>query len=158
MWRSACAAGLGVVLMSAAPASAGGPPSGTWKGTLNLIDSKPVNVELRITQQETQFKGTGVGCDQSPIPGCPPGTGNGNASFRGGFLNPVQAGALSIQFDVPQVTSALTGAASSQAATCVYFVSAIGSLSSDGHSLNFLMRGQDSSCNPILGLLTATNE
>ncbi len=151
-------AGLGMLVTGAMPAVAGGPLSGTWKGTASLSDSKPVHVELRINQQGGVFKGTGVGCDQVDVPGCPPGSAQGVVTFKGIFLSPVQAGEFTMRLEPPTVKTPLLAAPAAQPAACVYFVSATGSVSADGESLNFLMRGQDNDCNPILGLINATKE
>jgi hypothetical protein len=161
-WVSAMA-GLGMLLgIGAGPAFAGGGLlNGTWKGTVSLFDSEPVHVELRITQTGNVFRGTGVGCNQTAVPGCPPGSGNGVVTFRGVFLNPAQAGEFTMRFE-PQTTPALLlpgpAAPAPTPPSCPNFITATGSVSPDGESLNFLMRGQDGQCNPFLALINATKD
>jgi hypothetical protein len=159
-WVSAMA-GLVVLCTGAGPALAGGQLNGTWKGTVSLFDSEPVHVELRITQTGNVFRGTGVGCNQTAVPGCPQGTGNGIVTFRGVFMSPVNAGEFTVRFE-PQAEPALLlptlPAPSPAPPTCQNFITATGSVSPDGESLNFLMRGQDGQCNPFLALINAAKD
>jgi hypothetical protein len=149
MRRWLCATTGFLILLTAATNAAhaagpAGPLKGTWKGTLHFLNQDaPINVQLQINQRGIDsFTGVGIGCDPSPIPGCPPGTANGSATFHGEMLNPTT---FALQFDAPE-----TG-------KCVTFIAGDGALRSDGNgnALRILASGQDGGCNPVLWIINA---
>jgi hypothetical protein len=104
-----------------------------------------LNVQLEIRQDRGRaaFKGTGTSCDRSATPGCPAGASNANTTHLQGTLIPDSTSrALTVEIELP-----------GSGGSCTPFLSADGTVKSDGKVLTLMVRGQNSDCNPILGLL-----